>query len=60
MYQFDFVLDAERPETISVMGDNYDEAVVKVKAIGIPNFKLSDWKLEGIYEHGVLKVLGEG
>ena len=60
MYQFDFVLDNERPETISVLGFTYDEAVEKIKAIGIPGFRLADWKLEAIYEHGVSKVLGEG
>lgn len=59
MYQFDFVLSAERPETISVMAMNYDEAVEKVKAIGVPKFNIKDWVLEGIYEHGVIKLLSE-
>jgi hypothetical protein len=57
MYQFDFVLSSDDPETISVFGETYAEAVTKIKAIGIPNFKLADWKLEAIYEHGVAKLI---
>ena len=57
MYQFDFVqmIDEDTEGlVIAVMASNYKEATAKVRALGLPGFDLTDYKLEGVYETGTI------
>lgn len=59
MFQFDFVKyddDELEDEIISVMANTYDEAIKKIRKIGIPNFDLTEWKFEGVYEQGAMSL----
>jgi hypothetical protein len=58
MYQFDFVLEVGGQQSISVSAETYPEAVKKIKAIGIPDFKISDWQLEAVTE-SIQLMIGE-
>jgi hypothetical protein len=57
MYQFDFVQASEDDErVISVMAENYDAAIRKVRSLGLPGFDLTEWGLEGVYEQGAVAL----
>ena len=49
-YSFQFVNENNPDNSIFVFADDYDESVSKIKAIGIPNFKMKDWVLNEIIE----------
>ena len=56
MYQFDFIYKGEEEKVISVMAENHDKALKKIRAIGLPDFDLTEWQLEGVYEQGVIAL----
>ena len=50
MYSFQFMHETNSENSIFVFAHDYDEAVKKIKAIGIPNFKMKEWILNEIIE----------
>jgi hypothetical protein len=55
MYQFDFVrVDGEAEFVLSVLAPNYEQAVKKARMLKLPDFDLTEYILEGVYEVGAI------
>lgn len=50
-YKFYFIRDNDPVlRYIGVIADDYTMAVEKIKAMGIPGFKISEWSVKGVME----------
>lgn len=55
MYQFDFVrVDGESEFVLSILAPNYEQAVKKARMLKLPDFDLTEYILEGVYEVGAI------
>jgi len=50
MYSFQFMHETSQENSIFVFANDYNEAVTKIKAIGIPKFIMKEWILNEIIE----------
>jgi len=50
LYSFQFIHETNEENSIFVFAHDYNEAVTKIKAIGIPKFQMKDWVLNEIIE----------
>lgn len=50
MYSFQFINESNEENSIFLFADDYDGAVIKIKEIGIPNFRMKEWILREIIE----------
>lgn len=50
MFSFQFINENNSDNSIFLFADDYDSAVIKIKEIGIPNFRMKEWVLREIIE----------
>ena len=44
MYSFQFIHESNEDNSIFLFAEDYNQAVIKIKQIKIPDFKLKEWQ----------------